>query len=116
MDFLTFWGLILSALIAVPIVIIFLSYWIPKKMGYKKAGVMISITLTLVTVVGLLTIVLSDKLFFKSDVNEILGRHDIRLRDDFEIISNSSGGLMDYYHKFELSISQADKQEIIKKI
>jgi hypothetical protein len=23
---------------------------------------------------------------------------------------------MDYYHKFELSISQADKQEIIKKI
>ena len=85
-------------------------------MGYRKVGVIVSRTLMVAAVVGILTIVFSDKLFFKSDVNEILGRHNIKLRDDFKIISNSSGGFMDYYHTFELSISQADREEIIGKI
>jgi hypothetical protein len=116
MDFLTFWGLILLTFLIVSVGTIFLSYWIPKKMGYRKVGVIISRTLMVVAVIGILTIVFSDKLFFKSDVNEILGRHNIKLKDDFKIISNSSGGLMDYYHIFELSISQADKEEIIGKI
>jgi hypothetical protein len=116
MDFLTFWGLILLAFLLVSVGTIFLSYWIPKKMEYRKIGVIVSRTLMVAAVIGILTIVFSDKLFFKSDVNEILGRHNIKLKDDFKIISNSSGGFMDYYHTFELSISQADKKEIIDKI
>jgi|GEM_PF-4297031 len=87
MDFLTFWGLILFALL-VSVGTIFLSYWIPKKMGYRKIGVIVSRTLMVAAVIGILTIVFSDKLFFKSDVNEILGRHNIILVSLGPVASN----------------------------
>lgn len=116
MDFMTFWVLLLSTGILVIAGIIYLSYWIPKRMGHRKAGVVISRTLLVATVLGILAIVFSDELFFKSDVEEILARHDIQLKDDFEILSNSSGGLMDYFHTFQLSISERDKEQIISKI
>ena len=114
MDFVLFWGLIVFVLILLPTLLIFLSYWIPKKMGYRKTGVIISRTLIFVAVLGILAIVFNDQLFFKSDVNKILSRHNIKLKNDFKIVQNSSSGFMDYSQTFILTISQQDKEEIIK--
>jgi hypothetical protein len=54
-----------------------------------------------------------DLLFSKSDARQLLSEHHITLNDDFKIISNQSGGLRDYTHQFELSISEKDKQSFI---
>lgn len=74
MDFLTFWGLILLGFILIVCGTVYLSYWIPKKLGHRRIGVIVSSTLIMVTILTILGVVFSDKLFFKSDVNEILGR------------------------------------------
>ena len=46
MDFLTFWGLILVVGIILLAGTIFLAYWIPKKLGHKKLGFILSGILT----------------------------------------------------------------------
>jgi hypothetical protein len=60
--------------------------------------------------------VFEDQFFFKSDAKEKLIEHNIELKDDFKIISNESGGLMDYSHQFVLTISPQDKERIIDQI
>lgn len=117
MDLLRTGAYIITTLILLLLVagIIFLSYWIPKKMGYRKIGLVISGLLTVPTVLFILLIVFKDRLFFNTTVNEYLRLTDIRLNDDFTIISNSNSWSTGY-HKFELSISQADKERIIEQI
>ncbi|MGJ1457195.1 hypothetical protein, partial [Sphingobacterium multivorum] len=50
---------------------------------------------------------------YRHDARKLLSEHHITLKDDFKIISNQSGGLRDYTHQFELSISEKDKQSFI---
>lgn len=63
------------------------------------------------------TILLEDILFFKSDARKLLDKHDIVLNDNFIIERNkTSSAIGDYYHFFELSISEKDKERIIAEI
>jgi len=96
--------------------IIFLSYWIPKKMGYKKAGKIISGILIIGTIILSVSIYIDDYLFFKSDAIELLSEQNIELKYDFEIIENKSVGTVDYYHRFELLISESDKKRLLNEI
>jgi hypothetical protein len=116
MDFITFWGLTILILVLVLVGIIFFSYWIPKRMGHKKLGTVIS--LTLIAGLGLLVLfaVFHDRLFFKSDVDKFLARHNIKLNDDFRILTNEDDVLIGAYQKFEIEISHADKEQIIELI
>ncbi|MDO1512361.1 hypothetical protein Q2T41_06855 [Maribacter confluentis] len=41
---------------------------------------------------------------------------NIELIDDFKILSNEDGGLMDFYHTFRLKISGKDKDRMIDEI
>ena len=85
-------------------------------MGKRKLGILISRILAIGIVLVILSIVFEDNLFFKSDAEEYLAKQQIELNDNFKILENKSGGLMDYYHKFELKISDADKNRLIDKI
>lgn len=60
--------------------------------------------------------VFEDQFFFKSDAIEKLKEHNVELKDDFKILSNESGGFMDYFHQFRLTISPADKERLIDQI
>ena len=93
--------------------IIFLGYWIPKKMGFKKAGKIISGILVLGAVYLTISILFDDYLFFKGDARKLLSEQEIELKDDFEIIKNESTGTVDYYHRFELLISESDKKRLV---
>ncbi|MBL1219055.1 MAG: hypothetical protein D8M59_16370 [Planctomycetes bacterium] len=116
MDFYKVAFLILLVLILISIGIIYLSYWIPKRFGNKKLGIILSRILILGTVLLILAFIFDDTLFFKSDVKEYLSFQNVELKDEFKIKDNESGGLRDYYHKFDLEISDSDKQRIINLI
>jgi hypothetical protein len=113
MDFMTFWGLTILILVLVLVGAIFLSYWIPKRLGHKRLGTVISLTLIAGLGLSVLFIVFHDRLFFKSDVDKFLAGHSIKLNDDFKIISNEDDALIGAYQTFEIEISLADKKQII---
>jgi hypothetical protein len=108
--------LILIIIVLILIGIIYLGYWIPKKMGKRKIGILISRILAIGIVLMILSFIFEDNLFFKSDAKEFLAKQQIELKDDFKILENKSGGFMDYYHRFKLEISDKDKNRLIDKI
>lgn len=104
-------------LIFVTLGIIFLAYWIPKKLGYPKAGIYISIILTLLIVIITTLTIFEDDLFTKSDAQKLLIEQNIQIKDDFDLKENKSMfSPGDYYHTFTLIISPNDKLRIIKEI
>ncbi len=109
----TLYTLIFLIWFGIPGLFIYLMYWILKKSGRKKLGTIVSIVLILPFLVLTLYLLFDDLLFSKSDARQLLSEHHITLNDDFKIISNQSGGLRDYTHQFELSISEKDKQSFI---
>ena len=116
MDIFLFYGLMIIILLLIVSGIIFLSYWIPKRLGYKKLGKIISRILIIGLIIIILSIVFEDLIFFKSNARGFLKTHDIELTDKFKIISNNKSGIRDYSHKFELKISENDKNQTIKQI
>jgi hypothetical protein len=112
-----FWGLLLIGVILVTIGTIFLSYWIPKRLGYKKIGIAISSILTIGLIILIIgEFVIKDYLFFKSDAKTFLSNHSIILNDNFEITYNDTDEMLDAYQRFILEISSADKLRIIESI
>ncbi|MBL1411529.1 hypothetical protein [Sphingobacterium faecale] len=93
--------------------IIFGIYWILKKTGHKVAGAIVSSILVLMVLFGAIFFVFEDSFFSKSDVTELLSKHNIVMKDDFEILSNKTGGFNDYSHSLELAISNNDKLSFI---
>ena len=115
-SFVIFWGLSILIFISIIVGLISLAYWLPKRLGKRKLGLSLSGILT----VGLLTLIIAtvfdDQFFFKSDAKEKLREHNIDLVEDFIIVSNESGGFMDYFHQFRLTISPNDKERLIDQI
>jgi hypothetical protein len=114
-SFIGFW--ILALLLALLIVsgFVFLAYWIPKRFGKRKLGIVLSIIVTLIFLAPILSFVFEDYLFFKSDVIERLKEHNLTLQDSFDLESNKISGIRDYYQRFEIQISNSDKDRLIKK-
>lgn len=115
-SFLLFWSTIILIFIGLIGGLIYFAYWLPKKVGYPKVGWLFSSILTVTFLYFTIIIVFEDELFSKSDVREKLREHGFNLHSDFNIVSNLSGGFMDYSHQFTLDISRLDKEQIIKKI
>ena len=104
-------------IIALAIGLIFLSYWLPKKLGYPKLGKALAKLLGLSFIILTVYIVFEDQLFSKKDAIKLLTEQDIHLLDKFEIIDNKSMSAPgDYYHSFNLKITDKDKQLIISQI
>jgi hypothetical protein len=115
-SFVLFWGLSILLLISIIVGLIYFAYWLPKRLGKRKLGLWLSGTLTAGLLILIIATVFEDKFFFKSDAQKRLKEHSIELKDDFKIISNDSGGFMDYYHQFVLTITSQDKERLINQI
>lgn len=115
-SFVIFWGLSILLFISILVGLIYLAYWFPKRLGKRKLGLWLSG----IFIVGILTLIMAtvfeDQFFFKSDAKEKLKEHNVELVDDFKIVSNESGGFMDYFHQFKLKISLTDKLRLIDQI
>ena len=106
--------LIISAIV---VGIIWLSFWLPKKLGYPKFGRYFSITVGILIGLYVLSGIFEDELFTKNNATEFLTEQNIKLNDDFEIKENKSmSSIGDYYHTFTLKISEKDKVKIINEI
>ncbi len=112
-DAFFFYLIIFAPIITLIGLIIFGIYWILKKKGRKVAGAIVSSVLVLAVISAAIFFVFEDSFFSKSDAVELLSRHNIVLKDDFEILSNTSGGFNDYSHSLKLSISANDKRSFI---
>ncbi|TDQ73930.1 hypothetical protein [Sphingobacterium yanglingense] len=112
-DAFFFYLIIFAPIIALLGLIIFGIYWLLNKKGYRIAALIASSVLMLVALSGAIFFVFEDSFFSKSDAVELLSRHNIVLKDDFEILSNTTGGFNDYGHSLKLSISNNDKRSFI---
>lgn len=116
MDIIQYFFLLLFAIGLIVIGLVYLGYWIPKKLEKRKLGIILSRTLILGVVLLILACIFNDILFFKWNARKYLVEQGIGLHDDFKILYNESSGLFDYYHKFELQISDSDKNRLINEI
>lgn len=109
MFFLLVFGLIIG--------LIWLSFWVPKKLGYPKFGKYFSITIGVLISLFILSEIYEDELFSKNNATELLAEQNIKINDAFELIENKSmSSIGDYYHTFTLKISEKDKARIITEI
>jgi hypothetical protein len=115
-SFVVFWGLSILLFISIIVGLIYLAYWLPKRLGKRKLGLWLSGILTVGLLILIIATVFEDQFFFKSDAKEKLKEHNVELIDDFKIVSNESGGFMDYFHQFRLTISPADRERLINQI
>ena len=115
-SFLIFWIFIILLIIGLTIGLIYLGYWIPKRFGKRKLGKCIAGILSIAVLTFILSVVFEDELFFKSDAKELIAEHNIELKDNFELNSNEFTGIKDFYHRFELTISESDNLRITNKI
>ena len=104
-------------ILAIIIGVIWLSFWLPKKLGYPKFGKYFSIIVGVLIGLYVLSGIFEDQLFSKTNSTEFLTEQNIKLNDDFEIMENKSmSSIGDYYHTFTLKISKKDKVRIINEI
>ncbi|SMC37277.1 hypothetical protein [Moheibacter sediminis] len=109
--------LVLLVPILIVVGIIFLSFWLPKKLGFPKAGKIIGTLACCFFVYAVIAMIFEDELFSKNDAIELLEEQKIHLNDDFKLEENSSSwAIGDYHHSFTLSISENDKKQIVKEI
>jgi hypothetical protein len=97
--------------------VVFLCYYIPKKLGYPVIGKILGGIATCFFLYQFITEYFADELFSKNDAIELLNDQDIHLNDDFKIEENkTSWAIGDYYHTFTLNISEKDKNRIIQEV
>lgn len=117
MDEFLFLFLVLIIPILIVAGIIFLSFWLPKKLGFPKAGKIIGVFTCCFFIYTVVAMIFEDELFSKNDARELLEEQKVYLNDDFKLEENSSNwAIGDYYHSFTLSISEKDKNRIIEEI
>ncbi len=117
MDAFLLIGLYILVFVGLPIGIVCLFYFVPKKFGYPKTGKYLAIIFSLVVLTFILLTVFEDQLFTKDNAKELVEEQQILLADNFELLENKSMSAMgDYYHTFTLKISEHDKQNAIFKI
>lgn len=109
-------ALIILLIIELTIGLIYLGYWIPKWFGKRKSGKWKARILSVSVLILIHSFVFEDELFFKLDARELIAEHTIELKDKFELNSNEFIRIKDFYHRFELTISESDKSKITNKI
>lgn len=93
-----------------------LSYFILKKSGKKKMGVVVSAVLASIVIIPLLLIGLDGRFYNKTDAKEDLKLANLKLNDDFEIISNKVTGIPERFQYTKLKLSKKDRNRIISEI
>ena len=117
MDTYLFFGFLILVFVGLPIGLVCLFYFVPKKLGYPKIGKYLAITFGGLVLTYFLWAVFQDQLFTKNNAKELVEEQQILLEDKFELLNNKSIiAIGDYHHTFTLKISERDKQNAILKI
>jgi hypothetical protein len=117
MDAFLLIGLYILVFVGLPIGLVCLFYFVPKKLGYPKTGKYLAIIFGLLVLTLVLWTVFEDQLFTKDNAKELVEEQQILLVDNFELKENKSmSAIGDYYHTFTLKLSERDKQNAILKI
>ena len=110
-------GVLYGAIIGLIILICSpLSYFILKKRGKRKLGIVIAIVLALIVIIPLLSLGLEGRFYNKTDAMEDLKLANLKLNDDFEIISNKVTGMPERFQYTELRLTKKDRNRIIYEI
>ena len=96
--------------------LVFIIYWTLIKFKQEKAGKITAVLLTSIFVLTLMQPWISDWIFSKNDVREILLENNITLKDDFRILKNETITFDGYYEDFSIKISDADFNRISQQI
>lgn len=106
----------LAIFILLFLVFIILLYWIPRKLGYPKTGII----LVLATITLLISFVLYqiyvDKFFEKSTIRTNLRYNEIVLLDNFKILEFETNLTQNQYYQTQIKVSEEDKNNIIATI
>lgn len=88
------------------------------KPGYNKRAKYLTILFGSAILIIAFFVIFEDQLFTANDARTLVEEQNIRLRDKYEFLNNSSSTAMggDYFHTFTLKISENDKNEAIKAI
>jgi peptidoglycan/LPS O-acetylase OafA/YrhL len=84
-SFVIFWGLSILLFISIIVGLIYLAYWLPKRLGKRKLGLWLSGILTVGLLILIMATVFEDQFFFNSHAKEKLKEHNIELIDDFKL-------------------------------
>lgn len=97
--------------------VVLLFYKVPKRFGYPKFGKALALLAGIFFTVVIIMCIFEDQLFTKKEAANLLKEQGIVLHDKFDLVSNTSSyALADYYHRFELRISEKDRDKIISEI
>ncbi len=91
-------------------------FFVFKKKGYIKTGIIVSTILALIVLIPIFSMIFESELYFKSNAKEDLKQIDVVLQNDFDIVSNEIVGLNKYYQITYLKISKEDRNRIINDI
>jgi len=81
-------GHFLLILVGLPIGLISMFYFVPKKLGYTKTGIYLTITLGPNYFMTFLCKVFEKQIFTKDNVKELFEEQQILLVDKFELVNN----------------------------
>jgi len=112
-SFLLFWLILAILFILLFFGIPYLLFYIFKRFGRKKLGKIIGLSVFLIFSFFTTYVVFEDYFFFNYSATKELELVEVILTDDFTILKNESGGFTDYYHIFELEISENDVRRLI---
>lgn len=109
--------IIVLPIVALGFILCVVFYVLPKKLGHHNAGHYMTTAILITSILGLVTMALEDQLFTASDANRYLKHQDIELNDLCYVVScRTSSAIGDYYHRFELQISEDDRLRLIGQI
>jgi hypothetical protein len=90
----------------------------PMKLAYQNTAKYLTILFGSAILIVAFFVIFEDQLFTGNDAKKLVEEQNIRLRDKYELLDNSSSSAMggDYFHTFTLKISENDKREAIRAI
>ena len=117
MDAFLLIGLYILVFVGLPIGLVCLFYFVPKKLGYPKTGKYLAVIFGVLVLTLVLWTVFENQIFTKDNAKELVQEQQILLVDKFKLQENKSmSAIGDYYHTFTLKLSESDRQNAILKI
>ena len=93
-----------------------IAYFIFSKFGRKKLGIIIATVLALIVIIPLLSIAFEGTFYNKKDALDDLKLANLKLDDEFEIISNKVEGMPERLQFTKLRLTDKDKNRLISEI
>lgn len=98
------------------ICLLFILFWLPKKLGYPLIGKILAFSTLAATAIFILYQIFINDIFEKSSIKANLKENEIILNDYFKILEDKKDSLEGYYFFVDMKISDNDKNRILSEI